>query len=112
MSEGTGNGDAATHPVGQQKHIRLGEQVGQVKAAPGQFGIRGVAGVPELPVRAQFVELGQGNDDVHVLGRLMLGFVGGESQRERGASVEGQFDRMIEMAVQGLQDEERIIHDE
>ena len=48
---------------------------------------------------------------VHVLGRLMPGFVRGESQRERGASVEGQFDRMIEVAVQGLQDEERIIHD-
>lgn len=38
-------------------------------------------------------------------------FVGRESQRERGASVEGQLDGMIEMAVERLQDEQRIIHD-
>jgi hypothetical protein len=38
------------------------------------------------------------------------GFVGGESQRESRSPVESQLDRMIEVAVQRLQDQERIIH--
>ena len=55
-------------------------------------------------------EAGQRDDRVHVLSRLVPRFRGGESQREGRATVEGQLDRMIEMAVKGLQDEERIIH--
>jgi hypothetical protein len=37
--------------------------------------------------------------------------MGGESERECAPAVEGQLDLVIEVAVQGLQDEERIIHD-
>jgi hypothetical protein len=85
--------------------------VGQVKAALGELGIGSVAGVPELLVGMKLVELGQRDDRVHVLGVIVPGFVRRESQREGGAPVEGQLDRMIEVAVEDLQDEERIIHD-
>ena len=81
-----------------------------IKPSFGQFGISGVAGVPELLIRAQFVELAQRNDGVYVLGRLVPGFVGGESQRKCATTVECQFDRVIEVAIEGLQDEKRIIH--
>jgi hypothetical protein len=47
---------------------------------------------------------------IHVLRRLVPESVGGESQRERGTPVERQLHRVIEVAVQRLQDGERIIH--
>jgi hypothetical protein len=37
-------------------------------------------------------------------------FVGGESQRECGTAIERQLDQVIEVAVQGLQDEKWITH--
>ena len=55
--------------------------------------------------------MGQWDDRVHVLGRLVPEFVGWESERERRAPVKSQLDHVIEMAVEGLQDEERIIHE-
>ena len=111
MDKGARYGEATAEPVGQQEHVRLGKKVGQVEAALGQFHIRGVAGVPELLIRPQLVELVQRDDRVHVLGRLVPGFVGGKSQRECSAPVKGQLDRVVEVTVEGLQDEERVIHD-
>ncbi len=50
------------------------------------------------------------HENANILGRLVPGFMRGESQRESGAAAEGQLDWVIEVAVQCLQDEERIIH--
>jgi hypothetical protein len=36
--------------------------------------------------------------------------MGGESQRKGGAPVKRQLNRMVEVTVEGLQDEERVIH--
>jgi hypothetical protein len=105
------NAQAARQPIGPKKYIRLGEQVRDVEAEFRQFRVRGVASLPELGIRAQWVELGQRDDCIHVLGRLVPGCVGRKTQRERGPSVKRQLHRVIEVAVQRLQDGERIIHD-
>lgn len=110
MHEGAWDGDSTIQPIRQQKHIRLGEQVGHVEAALRQFRVSGVAGIPELLIRAQLIELGQRDDRIHILCCLMPEFVGGKSQREGGSSVERQLHGVIEVAVQRLQDGERIIH--
>jgi len=112
VGKGAWNGNAATQPIRQQEHVRLREKMGHVESALGQFRIGGVAGVPELGIGMQLVKLGQRDDRVHVLGRLVTWLVGGEPQGECGTSLEGQLDRMIEVTVEGLQDEERVIHDE
>ena len=111
MAEVTWNGDAPIQPVRQQEHVRLCEKVGHIEASIRQLRICDVAGGPELVIRTQWGELGQWDDRVHVLGRLVPEFVGWESERERRAPVKSQLDHVIEMAVEGLQDEERIIHE-
>jgi hypothetical protein len=85
-------------------------QVGHVEAALRQFRVGGVTGIPELRIRAQLVELGQRDDRIHVVRRLVPEFVRGESQGERGTPVERQLHRVIQVPVQRLQDGERIIH--
>ena len=56
------------------------------------------------------IELGQWDDRIHILRRFMSGVVRRESQGKRGTPVNGQFHRMIEVAVQRLEDGEWIIH--
>ena len=84
--------------------------MGQVEAALTKFSVGGVAGSPELLVRAQVLYVCQGDDGIHVLGQLVSRLVRGESQGEGSASVERQLDWMIEVPVKDLQDQEGIVH--
>ena len=110
VDKGTRDGEPTIEPVGEQEHILLCEQVSQVEAARRQLRVRGIAGSPELLISAKMVQLGERDDRVHVLGRLVPGFVEGESQREGRATIECQLERVVEVTVKGLQDEERVIH--
>ena len=85
VDKATWDGHPAIQSFGPEEHVRLCKQVGWVKAALGQFGIGGVAGVPELLVGMKLVELSQREDRVHVLGVVVPGFVGGESECKGGA---------------------------
>ncbi len=75
-----------------------------------QFRVSCVAGLPELFIRAQLVEMSQRDNRIDILSRLVPRFVSEKSQRERRTPVDGQFHRVVEMAIQGLQDGERVIH--
>jgi hypothetical protein len=62
------------------------------------------------PEQRQDPGLGDAEGVAQLLGRLVPGFMGGESQGESGTPVEGQLDRVIEVTVEGVQDGEWVIH--